>query len=114
MEVFSDINLPSFNETMLLFNRAFMVIAPHSAGESNLIFSEPGTVIMEGLCINHKQEIVMCYRNLMNALGHKYYGYVPKKNYFDIRFSELEPIIKHFVQKFIESKSLRSYQGRNN
>ena len=100
LEIFSDTELPSFNDTMIMFNRAFMVIGPHGAGESNLIFSEPGTAVIEGLCINHKHEMVLCYRNLMNALGHKYYGYVPSHNCFDVKAPELGPVIKYFVDIF--------------
>ena len=50
LEVFSDKNLPSLNEAIRMFNRAIIVVAPHGAGNSNLVFSEPGTVLVEGLC----------------------------------------------------------------
>ena len=101
VEVFSDKEMPSLSETMAMFNRAFMVIGPHGAGESNLIFSEPGTIVIEGLCPNVKDKSInMCYRNLMNTLGHHYYGYIPKKTCFDITAEELVPLVDFFVNNF--------------
>ena len=45
---FKDNPLPSFNETMLLFSEAVAVLAPHGAGLSNIFFSQPGTLVVEG------------------------------------------------------------------
>ena len=70
VDVFDDNPLPSLEDTMRLFNRAFIVIAPHGAGESNMLYSEPGTLLIEGLC----NPVNACYRNLMHVLGHRYYG----------------------------------------
>ena len=71
VEVYKDNPVPSLSKTLEMFNRAFLVIAPHGAGESNLIFSEPGTVMIEGLCGGKAN---YCYRNLAMVLGHRYYG----------------------------------------
>ena len=38
VEVYRDDPVPSLEDTMRMFNRAIMVIAPHGAGLSNLVF----------------------------------------------------------------------------
>ena len=73
VEVYPDNPVPSLSKTLSMLNRAFIVIAPHGAGESNLLFSEPGTVIIEGLC-QAGGRANYCYRNLATVLGHRYYG----------------------------------------
>ncbi len=75
VEVYPDNPVPNITVTMEMFSRSFLVIAPHGAGESNLIFSEPGTVMVEGLCKSGKR-INLCYRNLGAVLGHRYYGHI--------------------------------------
>ena len=50
VEVYPDNPVPGLKDTLAMMNRAFLVIAPHGAGESNLLFSESGTVMIEGLC----------------------------------------------------------------
>ncbi len=62
---------PSLQQTMELFYRAALVLAPHGAGLSNLVFSRPGVVVMESFCI-----INLCFRNLMVNAGHIHHGYV--------------------------------------
>ena len=70
--VFSDKNLPSFENTMRLFYRAALIVAPHGAGMVNAMFSRPGTVVIEIMC--PIPNAVLCYPYLMRNLGHVYYG----------------------------------------
>ena len=70
--VFSDDPVPPLSETMYRFNRALMVVAPHGAGLSNIIFSEPGIFVVEILC--NIPDVNMCYERLSYVLGHHYYG----------------------------------------
>ena len=42
--------VPEFHDTRQLFSRAYIVIAPHGAGESNFIFSQPGTILVKAIC----------------------------------------------------------------
>ena len=78
IEVFPDDPLPSMEKTMEMFSRAFLVIAPHGAGLSNLLFSEPGTIVVEGLCKFEIGYYLLHYRTLSALLGHRYYGIVQK------------------------------------
>ena len=64
-------HLPSFNATMEMFYNARLVVAPHGAGLSNLMFSRAGTRVLEVL---KSRKNVYCYERLMQTLGHLYVG----------------------------------------
>ena len=102
VELFSDTTLPDLKDTMAMFNRAFMVIGPHGAGETNLFFSEEGTVDIEGQCYHETKRIgiVLCYRNLMRALGHMYYGHFPgiEGNCRITTPEELQNAVTHYIK----------------
>ena len=70
-EVFTDKPVPSFNETVSMFMKAKLVVAPHGGGLSNLFFSRVGTRVVEILC-NPRPNL--CYRNLHTTLGQPYVG----------------------------------------
>ena len=102
VEVFSDNPLPTQAETMAMFNRAFMVVAPHGGGESNLYFSEPGTILVEGLC--HPPNL--CYRNHMQSLGHRYYGiYLKERTCFDLTPADILTPVRKYLDIIVELTS---------
>ena len=61
MFVFNDRDLPPATVTRDIFNRALVIVAPHGAGESNIVFSQQGTVLIEGLCYAHGK-LNLCYQ----------------------------------------------------
>lgn len=98
---FNDSPLPTLNETAHQFNRAFMVIAPHGAGESNLIFTQPGTILLEGLCMdNHDKLVNVVFRTLSHILGGFYYGYYnPRVHCTENRPEDLEPYLTFYLKQ---------------
>ena len=73
---FMDDPVPPIQEVAAMFNRAVMLVAPHGAGETNLLFAQPGLVLIEGLCFDSEdQKINLVYRNLVHLIGGHYYGY---------------------------------------
>ncbi len=91
LEIFNDNPIPSFQDTVELFNRAFMVVAPHGAGNLNLLFSEPGTILLDTLLIHYRlHRPVLCYRELCRFLGHRYYGYFPTSTCFCVNTTAVE------------------------
>jgi hypothetical protein len=98
---FNDNPLPTLNETAHQFNRAFMVIAPHGAGESNLIFTQPGTILLEGLCIDKHDGLVnVVFRTLSHVLGGFYYGFLKQ----DVHCTEttpedLAPLVEFYLKR---------------
>ena len=96
VEIFSDKDLPTLEGTIAIFNRAFMVIGPRGAGETNLFFSEEGTINLEGQCIIHGT-VNLCYRNLMRVLGHRYYGLHPDRDCKDTTPEQLEETVRQYM-----------------
>jgi len=62
-------NLP-FKEQMELFHSAEMIVGPHGAGFSHLVFCEPGTPFLEFF---HPGYVNICYWYLANLMDHPYY-----------------------------------------
>ena len=96
VEVFDDRQYPTLENTMSMFNRAFMVVAPHGAGESNLMFSEPGTILIEGLC----KRANFCYRNLSVAMGLRYHGFLfGSVDCFGATSEHVLPYVQYYLDK---------------
>ena len=76
-EVFSDKPTPEFHDAMKMFNRAVLIFGPHGAGLTNIIFSNPGTIIFEVNCYDFA--VALCYTRLAHALGQRYYGFLATK-----------------------------------
>ncbi len=101
LEIFTDQPLPTTNETMAMFDRAVLVVAPHGAGESNLLFSRPGTPLVEVLC--HPRRL--CYRNLMQQLGLRYYGVLTHDMHCrDSQPEHILPAVKFFLDNLVGKK----------
>jgi len=56
-------------ETIKLFNRAKIIIGPHGAGLTNMLFAKKGIKIIEIMPYSDPNE---CYHHLTNMLEHKY------------------------------------------
>ena len=70
--VFTDSPTPSPRESMRIFNEAVLVVGPHGAGLSNLLYCEPGTFVIEGVC--NPPHVNMCYQRTAHILGHHYHA----------------------------------------
>lgn len=62
-----------FEEQVRLFRNAELVVGPHGAGFTNLIFSKPGTRVVEILSKGYERR---CYWTLSAELGHDYRFYL--------------------------------------
>ena len=97
-ELFSDNPPPSAEETMLIFYRARIVIAPHGAGLSNMLFCRPGTGIIEVLCNNPNY----CYLEASHYLGHRYFG-IPARSGcdqgMDVNVQDIITILEQFLNE---------------
>ena len=101
VQVFGDNPLPSLEKTIEMFRRAKIVVAPHGAGESNLIFSQPGTLLIEGLCYDSDGKANLCYRNLAQALGLRYYGLIYNHQCMKITAKQIEkPLLEYLKLKY--------------
>ena len=96
VSVFGDDPVPSLKETIRMFSQAAIVVAPHGAGESNLIFSKPGTVLIEGLCWD-RTRYNFCYRNFAQSIGLIYHGLIFSKGCLEITAEDVERAIVHYL-----------------
>ena len=95
VKLYSDEHYPSDKETKEMFQRAVLILGPHGAGLSNMLYSQPGTFILEGLC----RPVNLCYRNLAKMLGHRYVGLMYNKNCFDFKPGDIQPILEFFLRR---------------
>ena len=97
--VYGDDPVPGIDDTLRLFSRAYIVVAPHGAGLSNLLFSQPGTIVIEGMCYDYTGELNWCYSSLMETLGHRHCGLLFEKQCMNITADDVEPFVKYYVDK---------------
>ena len=104
-EHFVDTHLPSVKDTMEMFNRAVMVVGPHGAGLSNIIFSEPGTFVIEGVC--SRPHVNLCFQRLAYTLGHHYHGIQANGgclSHIEINASDIENIVLTYIEHAVKLK----------
>ena len=70
--LFADNPTPSLNDTMMMFHSAVVVVGPCGAGLTNILFSQPGMYIVEGVC--NLPHLNMCLQRLAFVLGHHWHG----------------------------------------
>jgi capsular polysaccharide biosynthesis protein len=64
----------SFEDQARLFHEARLVVAPHGAGLANLVFSRPGTLLVELLADRRDGTVLRVYHTLALLLGVRYVG----------------------------------------
>ena len=96
--VYDDKALPSLQDTIALFYRTFMIVAPHGAGLSNMVYSRPGTFILEGLCCG--ETVNLCYQTLADLLGHRHYGVFKPGGCFDVLPEDIQPVAEFALEAF--------------
>ena len=104
-ELFSDDPPMTIEETMSMFFRARVIVAPHGAGLSNTLFCRPNTRIIEVACA----EKPMCFLVAAYQLGHRYFGIPAKLNSdctkygIDVNITDIQTVLKRFL---VEIRSL--------
>lgn len=114
VEVFSDSPLPPMEVYMQMFHRAKVVIGPHGSGLANILFTRPGTLVMEGLCYMKDQYkgcmkffipwicrdaiVSLTFRNVATVLGNHYYGVMRDDNCLYITPEDLLKPLHFYLQ----------------
>ena len=97
--VFPDNPTPPLPDTMKMFYEAVVVVAPHGAALSNLIFSKPGTLVIEGVC--NPPHVNMCFQRVAHVLGHRYHG-VPSRTGCENEVHIDPAVIDFITRKYLE------------
>jgi capsular polysaccharide biosynthesis protein len=99
--LFRDDPLPSFNDTMMLFHSAVMVVASHGAGLSNVLFCQPGTYVIE--VMPNSFITPFCYLQLTHILGHHWHG-IPAvgqgSHITRVSINGLNDVVRKYLQLF--------------
>jgi len=82
-------------ETAKLFASSDIVIAPHGSGLSNIIFTRPGSIIIEIYEAEIAVNFNTCFYPLAVAWGNKYYAYYYDNNIVNIE--EITNLIKKII-----------------
>ena len=85
----------SFEEQVRLFRNAEVVVGPHGAGFTNLIFSKPSTRVFEILAKGYERR---CYWTLCHELGHNFYFYLGSPKFPE---RKCEPDIEVNAEQFL-------------
>ena len=96
--LFIDNPTPSLNDTMVMFHSAVIIVAPHGAGETNMIFSQPGTYIVEGVC--NPPHVNLCLQRLAYVLGHHWHGVMSRggcSNFVSVSVHEIDTLTRKFL-----------------
>ena len=97
--------VPPLGEVGRMFSRAAVIVAPHGAGLSNMLFSDPGTVVVEGMC--RVAFTALSFRNLAYLLGQRYYGVFTRKSCVELTPSELLRPVSFYLSLTRESNPNR-------
>ena len=100
--VYSDKAIPVLKITKNIFYSAFLIVAPHGAGLANMIYSQPGTFIIEALCQGTWKAGLanMCYSSLALDLGHRYYSVIRPDNCFNTEPKDLRPAVEFALRSY--------------
>ena len=63
---------PPIEDQIRLFRRAAVIIGSHGAGLVNMLYSEPGTIVIEAA--GTLPRLVVCFVRLAHVLGHHYHA----------------------------------------
>ena len=101
VEVMDDKRLPKMHAIFRMFKRAQVVIAPHGAALLNLVFSEPGSLVIEGVC--HGTRMVLYYLWEAHTLGQHWHG-IPGhtancSKFIDSPPDEIFRVLNNFLNK---------------
>ena len=73
LETFDDKHQLSHSNVLRMFYRARMVIGLHGAGLANVVYSRPGTVVIEMIC-QPPDLANPCYAHTAGVLGHRFHA----------------------------------------
>ena len=99
LELFDDRDNPKYYDTIRMFYRAKIIIGMHGAGLANMIYSRPGTQVIEMMC---QPPINVNFAITAGILGHRYHAFpangCPRNVTIDINL--LVEVISMYTRSF--------------
>ena len=93
--LFRDNPSPSLKDTMIIFHSAVMIVGPSGAGLANVLFSQPGTFVIEGVC--NPPHVNMCFLRLTHVLGHHWHGIMSRRGctkVVDVSAAKIDDVVR--------------------
>ena len=112
--LFIDNPSPSLYDTMRMFHSAVIIVAPHGAGLANMLFSQPGTYVVEGFCnLPHAN---LCFQWLAYILGHQWHGLMsqhPCGRFVHVSPASVYDVVRSFLRLWKQRQSSKVMQQQN-
>ena len=104
--LFIDNPTPSLANTMMTFHSAVIIVAPHGAGLSNMLFSQPGTYIVEAVC--EASNVRLCFQLLGHILGHHWHGITSRggcHRVIDVSAETVDDAVRSYLRLWMLERS---------
>jgi len=105
--LFPDNPTPRLRNAMKMFYSAVIIVAPMGAAESNMLFAQPGTYVVEGFC--NPPLVNLCYQRLAFVLGHHWHGIMSRRGcggVIDVTATSVDDAVRSYLSSW--SKMRRS------
>ena len=106
--LYHDQQLPSLEDTMIMFNQAAVVVAPHGAGGSNLLFCQPGTFVVEAVC--NRPHVNLCFQRVAHVLGLRYHA-IPSDEGCEDHINVNSKLIEYVIRVKLEQWQILQRQS---
>ena len=109
-ELYPDLPPPSMETSMRMFAGAAIVIAPHGAGLSNVVYASPGTYVVEAVC--NPPHVNMCYQWAAHVLGMRYHALASRggcESVIDVSATEIVDVVRIYAERAAANLRTNSY-----
>ena len=109
-ELYPDLPPPSMETSMRMFAGAAVVVAPHGAGLSNVVYASPGTYVVEAVC--NPPHVNMCYQWAAHVLGMRYHALASRggcEGVIDVDVSTIVDVVRIYAERAAAKLPTNSY-----
>ena len=99
-ELYPDLPPPPMEASMRMFAGAAVVVAPHGAGLSNVVYSSPGTYVVEAVC--NRPHVNMCYQWASHVLGMRYHALASRggcESVIDVNVTAIVDVVRIYARR---------------
>ena len=109
-ELYPDLPPLSMEASMRMFAGAAVVVAPHGAGLSNVVYASPGTYVVEAVC--NPPHVNMCYQWAAHVLGMHYHALASRggcESVIDVSATEIVDVVRIYAERATAKLRTNSY-----
>ena len=109
-ELYPDLPPPSMEASMRMFAGAAVVVAPHGAGLSNVVYASPGTYVVEAVC--NPPHVNMCYQWAAHVLGMHYHALASRggcEGVIDVDVTAIVDVVRIYAMRAASDLRVNRY-----